>query len=141
VYWPEEKQWFTGYLKAIQQGHDDGKDVGDYYVVYDDGEEHWEPLGTRTQYKWVKKYRKKDLLRQHAQQAEEARAAKEKAVEAERKALEAERMAKKIEEAGRVAKSQAKAEYERGEENKMDEVGNLCIACAQPVHSLCIAHA
>ena len=28
-------------------------DAGDYHVLYDDGDEQWEPLGTRVQYKWT----------------------------------------------------------------------------------------
>ena len=51
VFWADEKRWFPGVLAAIEAGHDDGADAGDFYVVYDDGDEQWEPLGSRTAFK------------------------------------------------------------------------------------------
>ena len=45
VYWADENQWFEGTLRAIELGHDDGGDNGDFFVLYDDKDEHWEPLG------------------------------------------------------------------------------------------------
>ena len=53
VWWAEEAEWFSGVLAAIEAGHDDGGDTGDYHVIYDDGDEQWEPLGSRTQFKWA----------------------------------------------------------------------------------------
>ena len=53
AYWETDKQWFAGILTAIEAGHDDGQEAGDYHVLYDDGDEHWEPLGTRTSFKWT----------------------------------------------------------------------------------------
>ena len=53
VYWEEEGEWFPGVLRAIEAGHDDGKDTGDYHVVYDDGDDQWEPLGSRTRFRWT----------------------------------------------------------------------------------------
>ena len=53
VYWVEERRWFEGVLRAIEAGHDDGLDAGDCHVRYDDGDEQWEPLGTRTKFKWA----------------------------------------------------------------------------------------
>ena len=53
VYWADERRWYPGTLTAIEAGHDDGLDAGDYHVRYEDGDEQWEPLGTRTQYKWT----------------------------------------------------------------------------------------
>jgi hypothetical protein len=53
VHWAKDKKWFSGKLANIEPGHDDGSDVGDFHVLYDDGDEHWEPLGSRMSYKWV----------------------------------------------------------------------------------------
>ena len=53
VHWASSSTWFEGVLDAIEAGHDDGNDTGDYHVVYDDGDELWEPLGSRTRYKWL----------------------------------------------------------------------------------------
>ena len=53
VFWESEGEWFPGVLAAIEAGHDDDADTGDYHVIYDDGDEQWEPLGSRTPFKWV----------------------------------------------------------------------------------------
>ena len=53
VYWRDEAKWFGGVLARIEAGHDDGGDAGDYQVMYDDGDEQWEPLGSRAPYRWV----------------------------------------------------------------------------------------
>ena len=53
VWWAEEAEWFSGVLAAIEAGHDDGGDAGDFRVTYDDGDEQWEPLGSRTRFKWA----------------------------------------------------------------------------------------
>ena len=53
AFWVDEGEWFPGVLAAIEAGHDDGEDAGDYRVLYDDGDELWEPLGSRTPYKWA----------------------------------------------------------------------------------------
>ena len=53
VFWEDERRWYAGRLTAVEAGHDDGRDSGDHHVLYDDGDEQWEPLGTRTQYKWT----------------------------------------------------------------------------------------
>ena len=52
VYWESEGEWFPGVFAAIEAGHDDGADTGDYHVIYDDGDEQWEPLGSRTPFRW-----------------------------------------------------------------------------------------
>ena len=52
VHWEGEGEWFPGVLAAIEAGHDDGADTGDYHVIYDDGDEQWEPLGSRTPFRW-----------------------------------------------------------------------------------------
>jgi len=57
VYWPKEDEWFAGVLTAIEAGHDDGEDTGDYHVLYDDGDEQWEPLGSRTPFRWADEQR------------------------------------------------------------------------------------
>ena len=48
VYWSNYGTWYRGVLTKIEAGHDDGVDEGDFLVLYDDGEQHWEPLGSRT---------------------------------------------------------------------------------------------
>ena len=53
AYWSSEGEWFPGVLAAIEIGHDDGVDTGDYRVLYDDGDEQWEPLGSRMPFRWV----------------------------------------------------------------------------------------
>ena len=53
VHWEDERRWYAGTLTAIEAGHDDGQEAGDYHVRYDDGDEHWEPLGTRASFKWT----------------------------------------------------------------------------------------
>ena len=53
VFWADESKWFGGVLAKIEPGHDDGGDSGDYQILYDDGDEQWEPLGSRTSYRWV----------------------------------------------------------------------------------------
>lgn len=53
VFWLEEATWFGGVLAAIEAGHDDGRDTGDFQVIYDDGDEQWEALGSRTPFRWV----------------------------------------------------------------------------------------
>ena len=53
VFWARERQWFEGVLTAFEAGHDDGGDVGDYHVRYDDGDAQWEALGSRTKFVWV----------------------------------------------------------------------------------------
>ena len=40
-------------LAAIEVGHDDGVATSDYRVLYDDGDEQCEPLGSRMPFRWV----------------------------------------------------------------------------------------
>jgi hypothetical protein len=55
VYWADESKWYDGILSAIEAGRDDGTDAGDYRVQYDDGDDQWEPLGSRTPFRWTSK--------------------------------------------------------------------------------------
>lgn len=48
VFWAADSEWYPGVLVDIEAGHDDGADTGNYKVLYDDGDEHWEPLDRMT---------------------------------------------------------------------------------------------
>lgn len=53
VYWEGDNEWYEGTLKKFEPGRTDAENPGEYYVVYDDGEESWEPLGTGVMYRWL----------------------------------------------------------------------------------------
>ena len=52
VYWEEDDEWYDGVLQEIDAGRDDGNETGGFRVIYEDGDDRWEALGTRMQFKW-----------------------------------------------------------------------------------------
>ena len=53
VYWAADDRWYTGRLVAVGAGCVVGDEEGDSRVIYDDGEDRWEPLGDGLLYQWT----------------------------------------------------------------------------------------
>ena len=53
VYWAADDRRYKGRLVDIRAGGAVGEEEGDCRVVYDDGDDLWEPLGDGLSYQWT----------------------------------------------------------------------------------------